>query len=117
VPFTETGSLPRCVLLPSPTNGVRYGQSAACKRSYREWAAPDPPAELVGKLEAEQQRRARGEGAKLLPGFAHRPLRSEALVWATLLGNAAALLRVGPQLLTGLLQLHADVGGDAVSGQ
>jgi len=45
-----------------------------------------------------------GEGVKLLPGFARRPLRSEALVWATLgLGNAAALLRVGPQLVAGLL--------------
>jgi uncharacterized protein involved in response to NO len=45
-----------------------------------------------------------GEGANLLPGFARRPLRSQRLVWATLgLGNAAALLRIGPQLMTGLL--------------
>jgi uncharacterized protein involved in response to NO len=46
-----------------------------------------------------------GEGANLLPGFARRPLRSDALVWATLgLGNAAALLRVGPELLGGLIR-------------
>jgi uncharacterized protein involved in response to NO len=45
-----------------------------------------------------------GEGAKLLPGFAARPLRSERLVWLTLgLGNLAAVLRVGPLLLPGLL--------------
>ncbi len=41
-----------------------------------------------------------GVGAHLLPGFANRPLRSRALAWATLvLGNAAALLRVGPLFL------------------
>jgi uncharacterized protein involved in response to NO len=45
-----------------------------------------------------------GEGAKLLPGFAAQPLRSEQLVWLTLLlGNTAAVLRVGPLLLPGLL--------------
>ena len=49
-----------------------------------------------------------GEGANLLPGFVGRPLRNEALVWATLvLGNLAVLLRVAPVLLpplfTGLL--------------
>jgi uncharacterized protein involved in response to NO len=44
-----------------------------------------------------------GEGANLLPGFAGRPLRSEGLVWATLvLGNLAALLRVSPVLLPAL---------------
>lgn len=38
-----------------------------------------------------------GMGAQLLPGFANRRPRSRALIWATLaLGNAAALLRVGP---------------------
>lgn len=41
-----------------------------------------------------------GVGARLLPGFSRRPLRSRALVWFTLvLGNVAALLRVGPLLL------------------
>lgn len=41
-----------------------------------------------------------GIGARLLPGFARRPLRSVALVWATLLlGNLATLLRTGPFLL------------------
>lgn len=45
-----------------------------------------------------------GEGAKLLPGFAGRPLRSEGLVWVSLvLGNAAAALRVGPVLLPGVI--------------
>jgi len=45
-----------------------------------------------------------GEGAKLLPGFGGRPLRTEALVWATLvLGNAAALSRVAPVLLPWLV--------------
>lgn len=42
-----------------------------------------------------------GVGARLLPGFARQPLRSPRLVWLTLaLGNAAALLRVGPLLAT-----------------
>ena len=41
-----------------------------------------------------------GVGAHLLPGFARRPLRGQRLVWLTLaLGNAGALLRVGPLLL------------------
>ena len=45
-----------------------------------------------------------GEGANLLPGFAHRPLRSQWLVWATLsLGNLAAVLRVAPNLLPQLM--------------
>ncbi|MBI4495070.1 MAG: NnrS family protein [Chloroflexi bacterium] len=45
-----------------------------------------------------------GMGLHLLPGFAGRPLRSRGLVWATLaLGNAAALLRVGPVLLPTLV--------------
>ena len=45
-----------------------------------------------------------GEGANLLPGFGRRPLRTQALVWTTLiLGNLAALLRVGPVLLPGVL--------------
>lgn len=40
-----------------------------------------------------------GVGARLLPGFARRPLRNPALVWLTLaLGNGTALLRVGPLL-------------------
>jgi uncharacterized protein involved in response to NO len=40
-----------------------------------------------------------GEGVNLLPGFARRPLRGQALVWFTLIvGNLAALLRVGPLL-------------------
>jgi uncharacterized protein involved in response to NO len=44
-----------------------------------------------------------GVGAHLLPGFTRRPLRSRALVWSTLvLGNVAALLRVGPLLLPAL---------------
>jgi uncharacterized protein involved in response to NO len=38
-----------------------------------------------------------GEATKLLPGFAGRPLRSEALVWTTLvLVAVAVVLRVGP---------------------
>lgn len=45
-----------------------------------------------------------GVGAKLLPGFARRPLRREALVWFTLVtGNAATLLRALPLLLPGSL--------------
>jgi len=45
-----------------------------------------------------------GVGAHLLPGFANRPLRSRGLVWATLvLGNAAALLRVAPVLVSAWL--------------
>jgi uncharacterized protein involved in response to NO len=41
-----------------------------------------------------------GEAAKLLPGFARRPLRSDALVWTTLiLLVLAATLRIGPVLL------------------
>lgn len=41
-----------------------------------------------------------GEGTKLLPGFARRPLRRDGLVWATLaLGNLAAALRTAPLLL------------------
>jgi uncharacterized protein involved in response to NO len=45
-----------------------------------------------------------GEGANLLPGFGAGPLRSQALVWATLLfGNAAAILRVGPLVLPRLV--------------
>jgi uncharacterized protein involved in response to NO len=41
-----------------------------------------------------------GEGAKLLPGFAGRPLRSEALIWATLaFGTAALVMRVTPSLV------------------
>jgi hypothetical protein len=40
-----------------------------------------------------------GEAVKLLPGFAGRPLRTESLVWATLIfGGLAVLLRVGPVL-------------------
>lgn len=42
-----------------------------------------------------------GVGARLIPGFANRPLRGERLVWATLaFGLLAALLRVGPRLLS-----------------
>jgi uncharacterized protein involved in response to NO len=45
-----------------------------------------------------------GVGAHLLPGFARRPLRSPELIWLTLvLGNAAALLRLGPVLLASRL--------------
>jgi uncharacterized protein involved in response to NO len=44
-----------------------------------------------------------GLGAQLLPGFANRRRRSDALVWVTLvLGNSAAVLRVGPLLMSGL---------------
>lgn len=40
-----------------------------------------------------------GVGARLLPGFARLPLRRPGLCWPTLvLGNGAALLRVGPFL-------------------
>jgi len=45
-----------------------------------------------------------GEGANLLPGFGAGPLRSQTLVWATLLsGNAAAFLRIGPVALPWLV--------------
>jgi uncharacterized protein involved in response to NO len=58
-----------------------------------------------------------GEGANLLPGFAGRPLRSEGLVWATLvLGNLAALLRVGPVLLPALFADSLGPGTLAGSG-
>jgi uncharacterized protein involved in response to NO len=41
-----------------------------------------------------------GVGSEMLPGFAQAPLRLPRLRWATLvLGNLAALLRVGPLLL------------------
>lgn len=41
-----------------------------------------------------------GIGAKMLPGFARRPLRSQSLVWVTLVtGNASTLLRAGPLVL------------------
>jgi uncharacterized protein involved in response to NO len=41
-----------------------------------------------------------GEGANLLPGFSRQHLRSEWLVWVTLvLGNCAVLLRVGPLIV------------------
>jgi uncharacterized protein involved in response to NO len=44
-----------------------------------------------------------GLGAQLLPAFTNRRRRSDRLVWATLvLGNVAALLRVGPLLIAGL---------------
>jgi heme/copper-type cytochrome/quinol oxidase subunit 1 len=53
-----------------------------------------------------------GMGARLLPGFLGREhLASPRLVWATFwLGNAAALLRVGPLLVPWLLAL---AGGSA----
>ena len=58
-----------------------------------------------------------GEGAKLLPGFTGQPLRSERLVWLTLgLGNAAAVLRVGPPLLPGLLNGPLAESALALSG-
>jgi uncharacterized protein involved in response to NO len=44
-----------------------------------------------------------GLGARLLPSFASRRARSNALIWVTLaLGNIAALLRVGPLLYPAL---------------
>ncbi len=44
-----------------------------------------------------------GLGAQLLPGFANRRRRSDALLWVTLvLGNGAALLRVAPALISSL---------------
>lgn len=59
-----------------------------------------------------------GVGAHLLPGFAGRPLRSRRLVWLTLaLGNAAALLRVGPLLLpVALPAAQADWASAAAGG-
>ena len=43
-----------------------------------------------------------GEAAKLLPGFEGRPLRTESLVWVTLLfGGLAVVLRVGPAVFPG----------------
>lgn len=65
-----------------------------------------------------------GVGAHMLPGFARRPLRSERLVWATLVtGNLAALLRLGPLFLpsipgepaNALLALSGFVGVAAVA--
>jgi uncharacterized protein involved in response to NO len=42
-----------------------------------------------------------GVGAHLLPGFTRRPLRSQALLWATaVIGNVAALCRVVPVVFT-----------------
>jgi uncharacterized protein involved in response to NO len=53
-----------------------------------------------------------GMGVYLLPGFLGRHLASARLAWATFwLGNAAALLRVGPLLLPWL----ADASGGAVA--
>ncbi len=58
-----------------------------------------------------------GVGAHLLPGFARRPLRSPALVWLTLaLANGAAILRVGPPLLTPWLAPGVASGALALSG-
>ena len=78
-----------------------------------------------------------GVGARMLPGFARRPLRSTRFLWLTLLAaNAAALLRVGPLVLpsttpdvrngllasaglTGLLALSifaANIGGARCAG-
>jgi uncharacterized protein involved in response to NO len=45
-----------------------------------------------------------GAGAQLLPGFTHRPLRSQTLLWATVVaGNAATLCRVAPVVFTAIL--------------
>lgn len=45
-----------------------------------------------------------GVGAHLLPGFARRPVRGQGLIWLTLvLGNAAAILRLGPVLFASRL--------------
>lgn len=53
-----------------------------------------------------------GVGAYLLPGFQGRRLASARLVWATLwLGNAAALLRVGPPLAVWGLELAGGAAG------
>jgi uncharacterized protein involved in response to NO len=53
-----------------------------------------------------------GVGAYLLPGFQGRRLASARLVWATLwLGNAAALLRVGPPLALWGLELAGSAAG------
>lgn len=58
-----------------------------------------------------------GEGAKLLPGFAGRPLRSDRLVWATLaLGNLAAALRTAPLLLPPLFADDSAAVALAASG-
>jgi uncharacterized protein involved in response to NO len=58
-----------------------------------------------------------GEGVNLLPGFAGRPLRSEALVWASLVfGNLAVLLRVAPVLLSALFAGLLGPGALASSG-
>ncbi|GIW07480.1 MAG: hypothetical protein KatS3mg060_2285 [Dehalococcoidia bacterium] len=58
-----------------------------------------------------------GEGVNLLPGFARRPLRSGALVWATLaLGNLAAALRTGPLLLPPLFPAGSAAVALAASG-
>ena len=58
-----------------------------------------------------------GVGAQLLPGFARRPLRRPALLWATLaLGNAAALLRVAPPFLAPTLPPGATSAALALAG-
>ncbi|HEX5501803.1 MAG TPA: hypothetical protein VFW96_04235, partial [Thermomicrobiales bacterium] len=89
----------------------------------------DNAATLIGApaVSADAERHALGAGfvtllilgvaARMLPGFARRPLRSLALVWATLaLGNLAALLRVGPLLLAPLLPPHASEAALAAAG-
>ncbi len=58
-----------------------------------------------------------GVGIRLLPGFARRPLRHEALVWLTLgLANAAVLLRIAPLLLAPLLPPQPLTAALAISG-
>ncbi len=53
-----------------------------------------------------------GVGTDLFPGFATGPVASRNLLWATLiLGNTAALLRVGPALLPVTLPALQAIGG------
>lgn len=58
-----------------------------------------------------------GAGAYLLPGFARRPLRSHALLWATLvLANLAVVLRTAPLLLQAVFSASTSAALLSVAG-
>ncbi|HZS88066.1 MAG TPA: NnrS family protein [Chloroflexota bacterium] len=58
-----------------------------------------------------------GAGAYLLPGFARRPLRGHALLWATLvLANLAVVLRTAPLLLQAVFSASTSAALLSVAG-